>query len=278
MTELFIVSTPIGNLKDISQRAIETIKESDVVICENPKHSLKLLNKLGIKKKLISLHDYNEKGVISKVSKEFLNKKIALISDAGSPLISDPGFKFLQYSISNNFKISSVPGATALIPGLQLSGIPINRFNFLGFFPKNTSDMKEFINEIKTSETTTVFYVSSHKVKKCLEFIEGEIEDRLISIAKELTKINERVIRGTVIEIKNQLLKNKASLKGEFVIVVEGTSQKKSSAINNIELYNEEIKKLLSKFSLTDVVEIVHKLTGITKNKIYKWALKLKRS
>ena len=278
MTELFIVSTPIGNLKDISQRAIETIKESDVVICENPKHSLKLLNKLGIKKKLISLHDYNEKGVISKVSKEFLNKKIAFISDAGSPLISDPGFKFLQYSISNNFKISSVPGATALIPGLQLSGIPINRFNFLGFFPKNTSDMKEFINEIKTSETTTVFYVSSHKVKKCLEFIEEEMEDRLISIAKELTKINERVIRGTVIEIKNQLLKNKASLKGEFVIVVEGTSQKKLSTINNIELYNEEIKKLLSKFSLTDVVEIVHKLTGITKNKIYKWALKLKKS
>ena len=278
MTELFIVSTPIGNLKDISQRAIETIKESDVVICENPQHSLKLLNKLGIKKKLISLHDYNEKGVISKVSKEFLNKKIALISDAGSPLISDPGFKFLQYSISNNFKISSVPGATALIPGLQLSGIPINRFNFLGFFPKNTSDMKEFINEIKTSETTTVFYVSSHKVKKCLEFIEEEMEDRLISIAKELTKINERVIRGTVIEIKNQLLNNKVSLKGEFVIVVEGTSQKKSSAINNIELYNEEIKKLLSKFSLTDVVEIVHKLTGITKNKIYKWALKLKKS
>ncbi len=278
MTELFIVSTPIGNLKDISQRAIETIKESDVVICENPKHSLKLLNKLGIKKKLISLHDYNEKGVISKVSKEFLNKQIAFISDAGSPLISDPGFKFLQYSISNNFKISSVPGATALIPGLQLSGIPINRFNFLGFFPKNTSDMKEFINEIKTSETTTVFYVSSHKVKKCLEFIEEEMEDRLISIAKELTKMNERVIRGTVIEIKNQLLKNKTSLKGEFVIVVEGTSQKKSSAINNIELYNEEIKKLLSKFSLTDVVEIVHKLTGITKNKIYKWALKLKRS
>ena len=278
MTELFIVSTPIGNLKDISQRAIETIKESDVVICENPKHSLKLLNKLGIKKKLISLHDYNEKGVISKVSKEFLNKKIALISDAGSPLISDPGFKFLQYSISNNFKISSVPGATALIPGLQLSGIPINRFNFLGFFPKNTSDMKEFINEIKTSETTTVFYVSSHKVKKCLEFIEEEMEDRLISIAKELTKINERVIRGTVIEIKNQLLKNKTSLKGEFVIVVEGTSQKKLSTINNIELYNEEIKKLLSKFSLTDVVGIVHKLTGITKNKIYKWALKLKKS
>ena len=212
------------------------------------------------------------------MSKEFLNKQIAFISDAGSPLISDPGFKFLQYSISNNFKISSVPGATALIPGLQLSGIPINRFNFLGFFPKNTSDMKEFINEIKTSETTTVFYVSSHKVKKCLEFIEEEMEDRLISIAKELTKINERVIRGTVIEIKNQLLKNKTSLKGEFVIVVEGTSQKKLSTINNIELYNEEIKKLLSKFSLTDVVGIVHKLTGITKNKIYKWALKLKKS
>ena len=117
MTELFIVSTPIGNLKDISQRAIETIKESDVVICENPQHSLKLLNKLGIKKKLISLHDYNEKSYFKRF-KEFLNKKSHYF-DAGSPLISDPGFKFLQYSISNNFKISSVPGATALIPGLN---------------------------------------------------------------------------------------------------------------------------------------------------------------
>jgi len=277
MTELFIVSTPIGNLQDISERAIETMNIADVIICENPRHSLKLLNKLGIKKKLISLHDYNEENVIRRVSREFLQKKIVLISDAGSPLISDPGFKLLQYFIKNNFKVSSIPGATALIPSLQLSGIPINKFCFVGFFPKSTKEMINFIDEIKNFELTTVFYVSSHKVKKCIELMETKIEDRLISVSKELTKLNERIVRGKITEVKKQLFENKEKFKGEFVIVLEGKKLKNSKSIN-LDLYNGEINKLLSKFSLTDVVEIVHKLTGITKNKIYKWTLKLKKS
>ncbi len=248
-----------------------------MIICENPKHSLKLLNKLDIKKKLISLHDYNENKVIQRLSDTLLNKKIVLISDAGSPLISDPGFKFIKYCIKNNIKITTVPGPNSIIPALQLSGLPINEFYFAGFFPKTSNKIKDFINEIKEKPKTVVFFVSNHKINICLEFLEKELGDRLISISKELTKLNERVFRGLSKKIKEDISKNNENLKGEFVVVVEGKVTKKTPFFS-LEDHNEQINLLLSKFTLTDVVEIVHKLTGLNKNKIYKWVLNLKKS
>ncbi len=276
-TCLNIVSTPIGNLRDISERAIETIKGADFVICENPKHSLKLLNKLGIKKKLIPMHDYNEKEIIKRLSNEIHLKKSVLISDAGSPLISDPGYKLIQYCIKNKINITSIPGATSLIPALQLSGIPINSFSFFGFFPKNKKQISIFINEIKNHSKTIIFFLSSHKIKQCIEVLEKEINDRQICISKELTKLNEKVFRGLIKEIKNEIYENKENLKGEFVVVIEGIKQDNSN-FSNIEDYGSEINKLLLKFSLTDVVEIVHKLSGLNKNKLYKWILAIKKS
>ena len=127
---LYIVSTPIGNLNDISFRAIETLKNSDIIICENPKHSLKLLSKLDIKKKLISLHDYNEEIIINKIGNDLKNKKYSLISDAGSPLISDPGYKLVKFCRDNEIYISVIPGASSITSALQLSSIPINRYTF----------------------------------------------------------------------------------------------------------------------------------------------------
>ncbi len=274
---LFIVATPIGNLKDISERAIDTISDADLIICENPKHSLKLLNKLGIKKKLISLHDYNENMVIERVSLDLNQKKIALISDAGSPLISDPGFKLVQHCIKNAVKITSIPGSSSLLPALQLSGLPINQFYFAGFFPKTKSQMLDFFKDIKNINKTSVFFVSSHKIQKCLELIEAEFASNLISVSKELTKLNEKVFYGLGKDLKSIILKEKSNLKGEFVIVVEGNSLKKTQT-NNLEDFNYQINKLLKKFSLTDVVEIVHKLTNIKKNTVYKWVLNLKKS
>tara|TARA_B100000886_G_scaffold187992_1_gene129199 strand:- start:1278 stop:2114 length:837 start_codon:yes stop_codon:yes gene_type:complete len=272
---LYIVATPIGNLGDISERAIGTIKSADFIVCENPKHSLKLLNKLGIKKKLISIHDYNENTVIERISNDLIRKKCVLISDAGSPLISDPGFKLIQYCINNNIEVTSIPGPTAIIPSLQLSGIPVNEFSFLGFFPKSKKGMNDFVKKIKNSDTTCVFFVSSHKLNECVELLDLEIRDRLISISKELTKLNERIYRGFGPKIKKMLVKHGGINKGEFVAVVEGGSQK-IDTVNELENYKNEVNKLLSKFSLTDVVQIVHKLTGITKNKVYKWILSLK--
>ena len=134
---LSIVATPIGNLDDITYRAVKILGECDIIICENPKHSLKLLNKLGIKKKLIALHDYNEHKVINQIKGLLENKSCVLISDAGSPLISDPGYKLVRHCIENNIYISSVPGPSAVISSLQLSGLPISEFIFFGFVPKS---------------------------------------------------------------------------------------------------------------------------------------------
>ena len=253
------------------------LKDSDFIICENPKHSLKLLNKFGIKKKLISIHDYNENSIIRLLSNKLDKNKIALISDAGSPLISDPGFKFLQYCIKNKINVTSIPGPTSIIPALQLSGIPINEFYFAGFFPKSTRDMHAFVRLINDIGKTIVFFVSTHKIRKCLEILENEVKDRLISISKELTKINEKTYRGPIDKIMHEITEHRESFKGEFVVVIEGKPSKKKE-FDDLSNFNSEIIRLLQKFSLTEVVEIVHNLTGISKNKVYKWVLSLKKS
>ena len=271
---LYIVATPIGNLKDISKRAVEKISDADIVFCENPKHSLKLLNNLGIKKKLISLHDYNEEIVVKKIGEELKNKKSVLISDAGSPLISDPGFKLIQFCIKNNIFISTVPGPNSIIPAIQLSGLPAQEFSFYGFFPKTEKKMLDFLNKVKNNNLSSVFFVSSHKIERCIKLLSEIMQNRSISVLKELTKLNEMVFRGK----PNKIYKE--NLKGEFVIVVSQKLREKRDFedINELKEYEEEVKKLLLKFSLTDVVEIVHKLSSKNKNKIYKWVLKIKKS
>ncbi len=248
-----------------------------MIICENPKHSLKLLNKLGIKKKLISLHDYNEKDVIRRLSSDLLSKNIALISDAGSPLISDPGYKLIQHCIKNNINVISIPGPSSIVPALQLCGFPINEFYFAGFVPKTKIQIAKFINKLKNIDKTSIFFVSNHKLEELLDMLELEIKDRQISISKELTKMNENVFRGYPNDLKKIIIENKENVKGEFVVVLNGKSPNKTKSFN-MEEYKIEINKLLLKFSLTDVVEIVHKLTGINKNKVYKWVLDLKKS
>ena len=237
---------------------------------------MKLLNNFGIKKKLISLHDYNENSVIDRIGPDLVDKISVLISDAGSPLISDPGFKLISYCISNKINISSIPGPTSIIPALQLSGFPINEFQFLGFFPKTKKQMLDFIKKINQQHNTCVFFVSSNKIKICLDELSNSMENRKIAVSKELTKLNEKVFRGTADFVKNEFIKKNENKKGEFVVVV---SQKIEKKIDFFDLkgHEKEIEKLLLKFSLTDVAQIVHKLTGITKNKVYKWLLNLKK-
>ena len=273
---LYIVSTPIGNLGDISSRAKETLKNSDFIICENPKHSLKLLLKLDIKKKLISLHDYNEEAVIVNIRDKLKNKKFSLISDAGSPLISDPGYKLVRHCIENKIYVSVVPGASSLTSALQISSLPINKFKFLGFLPKSKKGIKDFTSLLKQSSLTAVFFVSSHKILPCLEIMVKEIALRKIAVCKEITKINEKVFVGLPSDVIKDFKKNSKNSLGEFVVVVEGEDNSKktldllSSEIKNV------IKKLLGKFSLTDTVEIVHKIGNIGKKEIYKKTLDIK--
>jgi len=271
---LYIVSTPIGNLEDISARAIKTLSESDIIICENPKHSIKLLSKLDIKKKLISLHDYNEENVIEKIKAHLDSKKLSLISDAGSPLISDPGYKLVRHCVLNNIYVTVIPGASSITSALQLSSIPINEYKFLGFVPKTKKGIGDFINLLKNSTCTSVFFVSTHKILSFLKIISTKLPDRKIAVCKELTKLNEKVFVGMSFEVYNIFKKNTKNSLGEFVIVVEkkNTDRKKSLSGLTPDII-QIINKLLEKFSLTDTVEIVHRIGKIGKKEIYKKAL-----
>ena len=272
---LSIVATPIGNLEDITYRAVKVLEECDIIICENPKHSLKLLNKLGIKKKLIALHDYNEHKIIDQVKDLLKNKKCVLISEAGSPLISDPGYNLVQYCITNNIRVTSVPGPSSIVSSLQLSGLPISEFIFFGFVPKSKKKIEDLCKNISQEKRTCVLFVSSHKLVIFLDCLENIIANRSISICKELTKVNEFIFRGSPGSVRNKILEDKKNIKGEFVAVIDRQTSKNQD-FDNINLYSEELKKMATKFSLTDIVEIVHKFTKINKNEIYKWLLKLK--
>ena len=271
---LYIISTPIGNLEDISFRAKQVLDMVDFIICENPIHSLKLLNKLGIKKKLYPLHDYNENILIKRIEKFQNNSSIALISDAGSPLISDPGYNLVLDYIKKNLMITTIPGPSSIISALQLSGLPIYNFKFFGFVPKNFTAIITLIEEIKNLQSTSILFISGSRLINFLKILFEKDVDRTIAVCKEITKKNEKVFRGSANKIINNISLNSSNLKGEFTVVIEG-KRKKSLKVVEITI-RTQMKKLLKKFSLTEVVEIVHKLTNISKKEIYKTALLLK--
>ena len=271
---LYIVATPIGNLGDISKRATKVLREIDIIICENPKHSLKLLNNQGIKKKLLSLHDYNEKKIINKISKLKHNSNIAFISDAGSPLISDPGYKLVKYFLDNNYYITTVPGASSVISALQLSGLPIHNFAFYGFVPKQKSKIKQFFTKMKDINLTSVFFVSAKNLNKTFDKIIDLVGEREIAVCKEITKLNEHVFRGKTSEIVKLLREQKILLKGEFTLVVSGEIKKNSKKISDD--IEKKLIEMLKKYNLTETVKIVHSLTGISRKNIYKTAIKIK--
>lgn len=272
---LYIVSTPIGNLDDISLRAKKILNSVNFIICENPKHSLKLLNKLDIKKKLFSLHDYNENLMIKRIEKYQYNSAIALISDAGSPLISDPGYNLIQDYIKKNLYVTTIPGPSSILSSLQLSGLPINNFEFFGFVSKNISNMNSQAKKLQNVIATSVFFISGNRLVSFLKILLDAKINRKVAVCKELTKKNEWVFRGYIKKIIDEINIDKSNLKGEFTLLIQGKERKTKITIQTTT--EAQIKKLLKKFSLTEVVEIVHRLTDISKKEIYKKALQLKK-
>lgn len=272
---LYIVSTPIGNLDDISLRAKKILNSVNFIICENPKHSLKLLNKLDIKKKLFSLHDYNENLMIKRIEKYQYNSAIALISDAGSPLISDPGYNLIQDYIKKNLYVTTIPGPSSILSSLQLSGLPINNFEFFGFVSKNISNMNSQAKKLQNVIATSVFFISGNRLVSFLKILLDAKINRKVAVCKELTKKNEWVFRGYIKKIIDEINIDKSNLKGEFTLLIQGKERKTKITIQTTT--ETQIKKLLKKFSLTEVVEIVHRLTSISKKEIYKKALQLKK-
>ncbi|NTV89029.1 MAG: 16S rRNA (cytidine(1402)-2'-O)-methyltransferase [Clostridiales bacterium] len=222
---LYLIATPIGNLEDITLRAIRLLGEVDVIAAEDTRQTIKLLNHLGIKKPMISYYEHNKAGKGGYLVRLLLEgKNLALVSDAGSPGISDPGEDMVRLAIENNIPVTMLPGPAALISGVVLSGFPTGRFVFEGFLPVNKKDRNERLQEIKDETRTIIFYEAPHKLMYTLRDILENLGDRRISLARELTKRFEEVVRCNVSEAIARYESN--APKGEFVIAVEGREEK----------------------------------------------------
>ncbi|MDH5683461.1 MAG: 16S rRNA (cytidine(1402)-2'-O)-methyltransferase [candidate division WOR-3 bacterium] len=218
---LYIVSTPIGNLEDITLRALSVLKEVDLIACEDTRRTGMLLAHYQIKNRLISYHEYNK----LKRTPEILEllrqgKRVALVSDAGTPGISDPGFYLIRAAIEHNYKVISIPGASAILAGIVIAGLPSDRFAFEGFLPKREGRKKKKLEDLKYEQRTMIFYDSPNRVKKTLNDMLNIFTDRRIVLVRELTKKFEETIRGKISEVLEIL--EKRELKGEIVLIVEG--------------------------------------------------------
>lgn len=270
---LYLVATPIGNLEDITLRALKTLKEVDIILAEDTRKTLKLLNHFEISKKLISFYRHNE-GVKIDYVLSLLNdgKNLAVVSDAGTPGISDPGEDLVRACIENNIKIVPIPGACAFIQGLIVSGFDTTRFVFEGFLPMNKRGRKEKLSTLQNEERTMIFYEAPHKLKYTLaDMIEYFGEDRRIVLARELTKIHEEYLRMTLKETLEYYEEN--DIKGEFVVLVEGKSIDGKEKISD-----ESIEDLMKKYiaeglDKKDAMKRVAKDKGISKSEVYKQLL-----
>ena len=266
--KLYIVATPIGNLEDITIRALNILKSVDLIAAEDTRQTLKLLNHFEISKPLISYHRHNE-DVKSEILLEKLNEgqDIALVSDAGTPGICDPGEVVIKKAIESNITVVPIPGACAMINALIASGISTSEFIFLGFLPLNKKNRKQKLEEIKNSNKTIILYEAPHKMKNTLEDLKDIIGDRRITLARELTKIHEEFIRDNI----NNILDKIDSLKGEMILIIEGKSSENNSQNELNELTLEEHYEYYKKQGL-DKKEIIKKIAkdrNVNKNEIY---------
>ncbi len=264
---LYVVATPIGNLEDITLRAIKVLKNVDLIAAEDTRHTLKLLNHLEITKPLISYHRHNEEIKTEILVQKLLDgQTIALVSDAGTPGISDPGEEIIKKCIEEQIQVIPVPGACAMINALIASGIDTKEFYFLGFLPLNKKLRKNKLEEIKNNEKTIILYEAPHKLMTTLKDLAEILENRQVVLARELTKIHEEFIRGTITEI----IQNAENLKGEMVLILEGNKNKEIK--NNFEkLSLEEHYRLYEEQGLEkkEIIKKIAKDKKINKNEIY---------
>ena len=269
--KLYLVATPIGNLDDITYRAVKILKEVDLIAAEDTRHSLKLLNHLEISKPLISYHRHNEENKSELLIDKMLNgEDIALITDAGTPAISDPGEEVVRQAIKNGIEIVPIPGACALINALICSGMNTKEFSFFGFLPLNKKLRKEKFEKIKKENKTVIIYEAPHKINQTLKDILEELGDVNITLARELTKIHEQFIRGKVSEI----LEEYKELKGELIIIIEENEYKNDTEniINilnsmSIEEHYEYYKN--QNMEKKEIIKKIAKDRNVEKNEIY---------
>jgi len=267
---LYLVATPIGNLSEMSKRAIDVLSDMDVIAAEDTRNTKMLLKNYGIEKEYFSLREHNENAgseYIIRILKE--GKKVAYVSDAGYPGISDPGYLLVCNAIKENVKISTICGSSAFINALVASGLPTNHFYFYGFLSAKDSEAREQLLDIKGRKETVIFYESPHRILKTINILKEVLGDRNAVLARELTKLNEEYIRGTLDEISKI---DESTLKGEMVVIIEGN--KETNAFSDEELV-EKVNHFNQKgLSNKDSIEVVSEITGINKNYIKKLILK----
>jgi len=277
---LYICGTPIGNLEDITLRALKILKEVNLIAAEDTRHTKKLLNHYQINTKITSYYEYNKFKKAPYLVEILKNgQDIALVSDAGMPGISDPGYVLINLALGNSIKIIPVPGVSALITALIVSGLPTDKFVFEGFLPRKIKERKRYFKSIENEERTIIFYETPHRLKRALKDMLDVWGERKIVIARELTKKYEEIIRGNLSQVLTEI--NAKEIKGEITLVVQGGIKKKEN--DTIDFLKDEcimeeyLKKLKNQgYSNKDVIKIAQEKLNIPKNIIYKKLLEMK--
>lgn len=276
---LYIVPTPIGNLDDITLRAIEVLKSATLIAAEDTRHSKILLDKLGVGSvKLISCNDHNEEQRANIIANEVRDGGIvALISDAGTPMISDPGYKLVSALSDQKVKVIPLPGPCAAITALCASALPTDKFLFMGFLPVKDKELREKLESIRLSDTTTVFYESPRRIMNTLEKLQEVDPTRVVALCREMTKTFETIYRTNVTDLISYLKEHDDEVRGEFVLVV-GPHVNNEQDDELSEAAKSALGKMIVSMKVKEACQVVSDLTGQSKNKLYDYALSLKSS
>lgn len=266
--KLYVCATPIGNLEDVTLRVLRTLKEVDLIAAEDTRRTRKLLSHYDIKAKLISFHKFSPPEKKTQIVDQILSgKKIALVSDAGLPGISDPGHDLIQACIENSVDIEVLPGPSALLSALVISGLPTDRFLFVGFVPRTSARRKKFLGELVDEAGTLVLFEAPHRIRKLLQDLLGILGDRRIAIVRELTKVHEEILRGRAGEMIQVFQEREP--RGEFVVIVEGKREENISTLQDQEIV-EKVKEMEDRGMFTrKAIEQVAMRYNISKNRVY---------
>ena len=275
LSGLYIVSTPIGNLEDITLRALNVLKNSDKVLCEDTRRSVKLLNHYNISKQLVSNHKFNEKKTASKIVEDIKSGQVvSMISDAGTPTISDPGLVLINECIKNKVKIFPVPGVSAATTAMSVSGFK-DQYIFYGFLPKKQTAIEKELKRLKEYKFNLIFFIPAIKINFYIKIFKKYLHEREVFIGREMTKIHETFYRDELDKFSGF----KENLKGELTVIISGKSENyESKIVINTKHLNNEIKQYLKKYSVKDVVNLISQKNNLSKKKIYDICLKLKKT
>ena len=274
--KIYLVATPIGNLSDISMRAIETLKNVDIIACEDTRNTIRLLNHFKINGHLTSYHEYNKIDKAYELCEKVKEgKNIAFVSDAGMPAISDPGYELVDIAYKEGVEVTVVPGASAVVSALAISGISSRRFAFEGFLPADKNEKKEILTELSQESRTLILYEAPHRLLKTLKELFEYMGDRNIAIVREITKLHEEVLRGKLADIIADYESEKIAIRGEYVLVIEGKSllekrEERQKSFEEISIREHYEKYIAEGMDKKEAMKAVAKDRGIQKRDVYK--------